>query len=201
MPSTSPTCFFDPPLAFECPCGFELLVFLVISSPVESDPRSEDVCDNRVTQSQDDPFGRALTIFDKQFSLELDRENHARNCTTRTNAQTSSRPNAAPGATIASRRMNPTLVKAAIALIPAVTLVVYSAALLAKKPSVAAGLQLSGAIFLLVVVSTHIAEALRVFRSMGWGQPNSVGHYIDLASATLGGILLVLAFAIRAFRH
>jgi hypothetical protein len=97
--------------------------------------------------------------------------------------------------------MNPTLVKAAIALIPAVTLVVYSAALLAKKPSVAAGLQLSGAIFLLVIVLTHIAEALRVFRSMGWGQPNSVGHYIDLASATLGGILLVLAFALRAIRR
>jgi len=97
--------------------------------------------------------------------------------------------------------MNPTLVKTAIALIPAVTLVVYSATLLARKHSVAAGLQLSGAVLLLVVVLTHIAEALRVFRSMGWGQPDSAGHNIDLASATLGGILLVLAFAIHAFRH
>jgi ABC-type transport system involved in multi-copper enzyme maturation permease subunit len=49
---------------------------------------------------------------------------------------------------------------------------------------------LFGAACLAVVVLTHVAETFGIFPSMGWGQPNSAGHYLDLASAILGCTLL-----------
>lgn len=53
-------------------------------------------------------------------------------------------------------------------------------------------LGLSGCACLVIVVLTHVAERLRIFPSMGWGLPNSLGHYLDLFSA-VGGIALLLA--------
>ena len=55
-------------------------------------------------------------------------------------------------------------------------------------------LQLSGAGCLIIVVLTHFAEAHQIFPEMGWGLPNSVGHYLDLISAILGCTLLLLGF-------
>ena len=49
--------------------------------------------------------------------------------------------------------------------------------------------QLAGATFLIVVVLTHVAEAFGLFPGMGWGLPDSPGHYIDLVSAVAGLIL------------
>jgi hypothetical protein len=60
-------------------------------------------------------------------------------------------------------------------------------------------LQLSGAASLVIVVLTHVAEAYRIFPAMGWGLPNSAGHYLDLASAILGCTLLALGFIGNAF--
>ena len=42
---------------------------------------------------------------------------------------------------------------------------------------------------LVVVVLTHIAEELNLFPVMGWGLPDSPGHYLDLISAVLGTML------------
>ena len=50
-------------------------------------------------------------------------------------------------------------------------------------------LLLSGFVCLVIVVLTHIAEMLNVFPGMGWGLPDSPGHYLDLVSAVLGCIL------------
>jgi hypothetical protein len=36
---------------------------------------------------------------------------------------------------------------------------------------------------------------------MGWGQPNSVGHYTDLVSAILGTALLPLGFRIAIVKR
>ena len=55
-------------------------------------------------------------------------------------------------------------------------------------------LQLVGAVCLVIVVLTHIAEVFQIFPTMGWGLPNSAGHYLDLASAILGCTLLPLGF-------
>ena len=51
-------------------------------------------------------------------------------------------------------------------------------------------LMLFGAVCLTIVVLTHVAETFGLFPSMGWGQPDSAGHYLDLASAVLGCTLL-----------
>jgi hypothetical protein len=52
--------------------------------------------------------------------------------------------------------------------------------------------QLFGSACLVIVVLTHVAEAFHLFPAMGWGQPDSAGHYVDLVSAILGCILLPL---------
>jgi len=46
-----------------------------------------------------------------------------------------------------------------------------------------------------VVILTHVAESFHIFPSLGWGQPDSVGHYLDLTSAVLGFILIPLGLA------
>ena len=58
-------------------------------------------------------------------------------------------------------------------------------------------LAILGIAFLIVVVLTHIAERWRLFPDMGWGLPNSPGHYFDLASAILGVALLLAAMVWR----
>ena len=52
-------------------------------------------------------------------------------------------------------------------------------------------LLLLGFICLVIVVLTHVAEMLQIFPDMGWGLPNSRGHYLDLVSAVLGSTLLI----------
>lgn len=49
-----------------------------------------------------------------------------------------------------------------------------------------------GSGLLTMVVLTRIAEALHILPEMGWGQPDSAGHYLDLVSAILGCTLLSL---------
>ena len=56
---------------------------------------------------------------------------------------------------------------------------------------------LAGCGCLLIVVLTHIAERLHVLPSMGWGLPDSPGHYLDLFSAVAGVVLLLAAFVLR----
>src|SRR5436853_3292187 len=96
--------------------------------------------------------------------------------------------------------MNVTLVKALVAFMPASVLLVYSVAVFVRLKTVPPSLQLLGAGCLVVVVLTHTTEALRLFPAMQWGEPHSVGHYLDLSSAILGVTLLVLAVALRVVR-
>jgi hypothetical protein len=48
-----------------------------------------------------------------------------------------------------------------------------------------------------IVLLTHVAERLHFFPSMGWGLPNSPGHYLDLISAIVGCISILAAFALQ----
>jgi hypothetical protein len=57
-------------------------------------------------------------------------------------------------------------------------------------------LLLFGFVCLAIVVLTHVAEMLNVFPGMGWGLPNSPGHYLDLVSAVLGTMLLIAGIVI-----
>jgi hypothetical protein len=58
-------------------------------------------------------------------------------------------------------------------------------------------LAILGIAFLIVVVLTHVAEHWHFFPEMGWGLPNSPGHYLDLVSAILGVVLLLAALICR----
>lgn len=72
----------------------------------------------------------------------------------------------------------------------------------ARKRNLPALLQLIGAGGLLIVVLTHVAETFRLFPFMGFGRPDSIGHYLDLASAVAGLSLLFAGYAARRFlRH
>jgi hypothetical protein len=56
-------------------------------------------------------------------------------------------------------------------------------------------LQVIGTACLILVLLTHVAERFRILPAMGWGLPNSPGHYLDLVSAILAAMLLPLGFA------
>lgn len=57
--------------------------------------------------------------------------------------------------------------------------------------------QLIGVLGVILVIATHIAERFRLFPSMGWGLPDSPGHYLDLAGASAALLLLPIGYALR----
>jgi hypothetical protein len=82
--------------------------------------------------------------------------------------------------------MNVTLLKALVALAPACMLFSGSVVLFFRGKTVCSFLQLLGAGCLVMVVLTHVSEALHLFPWMRWGLEHSVGHYLDFCSAVLG---------------
>jgi len=74
--------------------------------------------------------------------------------------------------------MNSTALKALVAFLPICTLFLASAIMLARERRLSSLLQLLGAAGLVIVVVTHVCEALHLFPSTRWGQPNSSGHYL-----------------------
>lgn len=90
------------------------------------------------------------------------------------------------------------ILRASFALLPIGMLVVGSAILFFRSKNVYSLLQLFGAACLLVVVITHLFEALHLFPGMGWGLEDSVGHYVDLASAVLGVTLFPVGYVIHS---
>jgi hypothetical protein len=59
-------------------------------------------------------------------------------------------------------------------------------------------LQVLGAGCLVMVVLTHLSEALHLFPWMHWGLEQSVGHYLDLWSAVLGITLFPIGYLLHA---
>jgi hypothetical protein len=82
--------------------------------------------------------------------------------------------------------MNVILLKALIALLPAWMLFCGSAVLFLRARTLPFLLQLLGTGGLIIVVLTHISEALGLFPWMRWGLEDSIGHYLDFGSAVLG---------------
>jgi hypothetical protein len=70
--------------------------------------------------------------------------------------------------------------------IPASLLLSGAAILFFRKRTAFAALQLFGAGGLVVVVLAHVAEVFRLIPSLGWGFPDSTGHYVDLCGVVLG---------------
>jgi len=91
--------------------------------------------------------------------------------------------------------MNPTLSRAVIFAVSVGILLARSLVWLRQARTQSAVFQLVGAGFLAVVVLAHIAEGLPLFPGLGWGRPQSVGHYIDFISL-VAGIGFVIASVI-----
>ena len=72
-----------------------------------------------------------------------------------------------------------------IGLVPALLLLSGSALLFFKTKTEPTLLQLLGTGCLMVVVIAHGCEAFGLFPWMGWGRPDSAGHYLDLVSAVI----------------
>jgi hypothetical protein len=94
--------------------------------------------------------------------------------------------------------MDVALLKALVATVPACMLFSGSMVMFLRSRKTALLLQLFGAGCLLVVVSTHVLEALHLFPWMRWGEEHSAGHYLDLASAVLGLTLFPVGYLFHA---
>ena len=82
--------------------------------------------------------------------------------------------------------MTATVLKAVLVFVPVGIPFSWSLVSFARAKTAWQSVQLLGAGCLLVVVLTHICEALELYPSMQWGSPNSIGHYLDLSNAVLG---------------
>ena len=99
------------------------------------------------------------------------------------------------------RPMDATLLRALTGLAVVGPLVVWSVVRLQRWPTAGARLQVIGSVGLLAVVGAHVCEALQLFPAMGWGRPNTVGHYFDLTSATVGVTLVPVGYVLSRLRH
>ena len=99
--------------------------------------------------------------------------------------------------------MSVTLLRALVALVPACMLFSGSVVLFLRGKTAWCLLQLLGSGCLVMVVLTHVFEALHLFRWMHWGLEDSVGHYLDLWSAILGLTLFPVGYFFHALtkRH
>jgi hypothetical protein len=99
--------------------------------------------------------------------------------------------------------MNAPLLKALVAFVLISVLFSWSVFSFFRGKTVFSFLQFLGAGCLMVVVLTHIFEALHLFPFMQWGSRDSVGHYLDLTSAILGLTLFSIGFLVQtlAKRH
>jgi hypothetical protein len=99
--------------------------------------------------------------------------------------------------------MNLIFLRAVVALVPASVLFSGSVVLFRRGKTFWSFLQLLGAGCLVMVVLTHLFEALHLFPGMQWGLERSVGHYLDLSSAVLGLTLFPTGYLLQALtkRH
>ena len=94
--------------------------------------------------------------------------------------------------------MNIALLKALVVLVPTALLLSGSVVVFLRGTSVSSLLQLLGTGCLVIVVLTHVSEALQLFPWMRWGSKHSVGHYLDLISVVLGLTLFPVGYLIHA---
>jgi succinate dehydrogenase/fumarate reductase cytochrome b subunit len=94
--------------------------------------------------------------------------------------------------------MNIPLLKALVALLPTSVLLSASVVLFLKGKTMSSLLQLLGAGCLVMVMLTHVCEALQLFPWMHWGSEHGVGHYLDASRAALRIALFPLGYLLYA---
>jgi hypothetical protein len=96
--------------------------------------------------------------------------------------------------------VNQTL-KATIALVPALILLLASAVLFSRVKTVPVVMQLLGAGAFVIVALCHLFEGVGALPFMGWGRTDSFGHYLDLSSAVVGVVLFPVGNLLHALRY
>lgn len=96
--------------------------------------------------------------------------------------------------------MNATLFKTLLALVPTCLLLSGSTIMFFRRRTLLVLMQLVGASCMVLVVLTHLCEALRLFPAMGWGLEHSAGHYLDFVDAVLGLALFPAGYFLHALR-
>ena len=97
--------------------------------------------------------------------------------------------------------MNAAVLKGFLALIGACVFLSVSVAVLWTRRSLGSVLQALGIGCFGVMALTHVFEAFSLLPSLGWGQPHSVGHLVDVVAALLGVTLVTTSFLIRRIRQ
>ncbi len=87
--------------------------------------------------------------------------------------------------------------KTLLALAAACVLLIVSAAILLTRRNFGSTLVAVGIGCFGVVALTHVFEGFSILPAFGWGQPHSVGHFIDLGAALLGVVFVVSSFVTR----
>jgi hypothetical protein len=87
--------------------------------------------------------------------------------------------------------------KGFLALAATSVLLAVSVARLLTGRSLASALQAFGLGCFAIMGATHGFEAFSVLPTLGWGRPDSVGHFIDLSAALLGVVLVAASFLLR----
>jgi len=97
--------------------------------------------------------------------------------------------------------MNATLAKALVAPVPVCLLFSGSIVFFLRGKNAWSLLQIIGTGSLVVVVLTHVCEALQMLPWMHWGLPNSPGHYLDLSRLLVGVTLFPEGYLLYALAH
>jgi len=90
-----------------------------------------------------------------------------------------------------------TLAKGVGVLAASLALLARSAVLFRRRTRGSMMLLVAGGC-MVVVALAHVCEALQILPSMGWGQPRSIGHYVDFGAAMLGIAFLLPGLLLNA---
>ena len=83
-----------------------------------------------------------------------------------------------------------------------IALVLVGSAIALYRPRRTTGMLLLvlGTCCFVVVAFTHVCESLRILPVFGWGQRDSVGHYLDLVAALVGLALVACGLLFQYVR-
>ena len=93
--------------------------------------------------------------------------------------------------------MSATVLRGLLALAGASVFLAVSAALFVTRRDLASALLATGIGWFAVMALTHVFESFSILPAFGWGRPHSVGHFIDLAAASLGIAFVAAGFLVH----